>query len=102
MRIIGYFWPDTDDALCEKCGLGMIRATVTRADGTPLDGTGPVAMQEGELGYDDNVRCDACGKRLVEPAPRPATFQETWEKRQAARRRAAVARAEARGRADAA
>ena len=95
MKIIGYFWPESETTSCERCGVTKIRSMAFPAAG---GSSGPerVPMHEGELGYDDGVRCDECGERLVEPAPAPTSFEGQWAKRMAARRETAIERAEAR------
>ena len=69
MQIIGYFWQDDEYCTCEKCGIRRIRNMFVGADGE-IPGR-PVPMHDNELVWDDRIRCDNCGHRLVERARRP-------------------------------
>ena len=90
-EIIGYFWQNDESTTCEKCGLGMIRSAILPTRSVDVPGS-PTAIREGELCYEDNVRCDACGERLVDPPPPPKSFEQVWADRQRRRREAAVDR----------
>ena len=44
-------------------------------------------MEDNELNWADDIRCDDCGQRLLWPAPAPQSFEQVWEQRQRNRRR---------------
>lgn len=94
-HIIGYFWAD-ESTLCERCGLHRIHKTYTRVGEDEKNA--PVPIHYNELIWDDNVRCDDCGERLLDPAPPPHTFEQVWAQRQERRRQRALERSAARHR----
>ncbi len=67
-----------------ECGIARIRHVGTGHNGdTPGR---PVPMYDHELSWDDGIRCDCRGHRLVERTPPPKPFEQLWEDRQARRR----------------
>lgn len=73
-EVLGYYDPTEEETRCRRCAKGT------------WFGQSCLAIAPGEISWEDEIRCDRCGRRLADEDLEPGSFAALWGRRM--RRRA--------------